>query len=190
MTENSKTNHVEALFGVFPRSLSAHTVDSRLLAIVDGRLADALNGSRQVLVEFALDRPADVVPQVPGSDEEDIDSRDLGDLLDLSNRRQQWSSFPQYYALACFFSTYILQRLLGLDLHDRQERIIGRLQILELRNTARRAHRERASEASPSRRREFRGFDQFPGVVGGVQQGNDDAVGAAVEGPYIASPLA
>lgn len=83
------------------------------------------------------------------------------------------------------FSTYILQRLLGLDLHDRQERIIGRLQIFELRNTARRAHGERASKASPSCGREFRGFDQFPGVVGGVQQRNDDAVGAGVEGPCI-----
>lgn len=60
--KEEQTNHVEALFGVFPGSLSAHTVDSCLLAIVDGRLADALDGRVQVLVELALHRPADVVP--------------------------------------------------------------------------------------------------------------------------------
>lgn len=52
---------MEALVGILLRRLSADAVNTRSLAIVDGRLTNALDSGAQVVVERAEDRTADGV---------------------------------------------------------------------------------------------------------------------------------
>lgn len=52
---------MEALVGILLRGLSANAVNARALAVRDGRLADALDGGAQVVVERTHHRTADVV---------------------------------------------------------------------------------------------------------------------------------
>lgn len=77
------TYHVETLVGVLLCSRTTHAVDTGPLSVIDSRLADPLNRSLEVFMECAHDGTADVVSQIPGSNEQDIDAGDLGNLLYL-----------------------------------------------------------------------------------------------------------
>ena len=78
--------------------------------------------------------------------------------------------------------TYILQSLLGLNLHNRNKRIVGLQQILALRHISHGAHGKWAAEPSLAYGRELGRFNQFSCVVDRVEQGNDDAMRAGIQG--------
>lgn len=75
---------MKPLVPIHPRRLAAHAINPNLLPIRESRAADPLNGRLQVIVEVAHNRPADVISQIPGPDEQDVDAGDLGDFVDLS----------------------------------------------------------------------------------------------------------
>lgn len=85
---------------------------------------------------------------------------------------------------------YILQSLLRLDLHNSHQRVVRLLQILRRRLSAELLHRKRRSEPPLSDRREFRGLDQLPRVVGSIEKRHDDAMGASVEGSCMSKSSA
>jgi hypothetical protein len=74
---------MEALVRVLLCGFSAYTVYSSSLPIVNGSLADTLNCGAQVIMERAEDGTADVVSEIPGTDKEDIDTRNLCNLFHL-----------------------------------------------------------------------------------------------------------
>lgn len=163
-----KAHHVKALLSVLLRCLTAHAVDTCALAVVHGRFANPLDCGLQVLMEGARDRAADVVSQVPGTNEEDIDPGHLCNLFNLCSSilLVPFSSSP-VLSSECqrYDPTYILERLLGLDLYDGKEGVVRLLEVLELRDTARRSHGKGASEASLANGRELGRLDELPGVV-------------------------
>lgn len=75
--------HVESLVCVFLCRLTASAIDPNAFAIVHRCLEDPVNGRVQVIVERTQDRTADVVAQIPGTDEQDVNAGDPGDFLDL-----------------------------------------------------------------------------------------------------------
>lgn len=77
------TYHVETLVGVLLCSRTTDAVDTGPLSVIDSSLADPLNRSLEVFMECARDGTADIVSQIPGSDEQDVDAGDLGNLLYL-----------------------------------------------------------------------------------------------------------
>lgn len=169
---------MEALVSILLRSFSAHAVNTSSLAVVDGRLADSLDGGAQVVVERTRDWTSDVVSEIPGSDKEDVDTGDLGDLFDLFC----WLDLADQ-TLTEERRTYILKRLLGLNLDDGEQGIIRLLQVFELGDSASRAHGERAAESSTTDGRELGRLDESAGVVLGVKQRNHDAVSTGIQGP-------
>jgi hypothetical protein len=74
---------VETLVGVLLCSRTTHAVDTGPLSVIDSSLADPLNRSLEVFMECARDGTADIVSQIPGSDEQDVDAGDLGNFLNL-----------------------------------------------------------------------------------------------------------
>lgn len=75
--------HVETLVRVLLRSCAARAVNTNSLAIIHGCLVYPVNGSAQVFVEFSQDRTTNIVSEIPGADEQDVDTGDLCDFLDL-----------------------------------------------------------------------------------------------------------
>lgn len=80
-------------------------------------------------------------------------------------------------------STYVLERLLRLDLNDSQQRIVRLLQVLEPGDSARRAHGKRTPESSTANGRELGRLDQSAGIIRRVKQRDDNAVSARVQSP-------
>lgn len=82
-------------------------------------------------MECTHNRTANVVSQIPRADEQDVDTGDLGNLLDLIDcqlsvlrrGKEMW--------------TYILKRLLCFDLDNCEKRIIRCLEIFHRRNIPR-----------------------------------------------------
>jgi hypothetical protein len=75
--------HLETFVGIFSRKVAIRTVYAGLLACVRGSFLDSSDGSFQLWRKASGDRVADVVAQVPWTNEEHIDAIDSGDLLDL-----------------------------------------------------------------------------------------------------------
>lgn len=88
------------------------------------------------------------------------------------------------YLLKVQLHPHILQRLLGLNLHNRNQRVVGLQQILGLRDVPHRAHGKRAAKPSLPHGRELGRLDQPSRVVCRVEEGNDDAVGTGVKRAY------
>lgn len=75
---------MKPLLSVLVRLLAAGAVDARLLPILHRGTVNPGNGSVQLLVHGAVEnRPANVVSEVKGPDEEDVDAADGCDLLHL-----------------------------------------------------------------------------------------------------------
>jgi hypothetical protein len=77
---------------------------------------------------------------------------------------------------------HVLDRLPRLDLHDRQQVRIRLLQVLDPGDPTERGGRERGPEAANSLRTELCGSDDCGGLLGGVAERDDYAVGAGVCG--------
>lgn len=74
---------METPVGILLCSRTTHAIDTGPLSVIDGSLADPLNRSLEVFMERPLDGTADIVSQIPGSDEQDIDAGDLCNLFYL-----------------------------------------------------------------------------------------------------------
>lgn len=74
---------MEALVLVLVRGLTTEAINPNSLPIVSGCLANPLNRSLQIMMELSHDRPANIVAQIPWTNEQDVDTRDLGYFLDL-----------------------------------------------------------------------------------------------------------
>lgn len=92
---------MEALVRVLLCSCAARAVNTDSLAIVHSCLVYPVNGSTQVFVELSQDRAVNVVSEIPGADEQDVDTGDLCDFLDLilsaflTYLRVSWHTFSR-----------------------------------------------------------------------------------------------
>lgn len=109
-------------------------------------------------MHLAQDRSPDIIPEIKRSDEKAIDAGDSSNVFDS------------------------LERGLCLDLDDGQERAIGVLQVVGQGLVGESLGREGRAEAAVALGREFGGRDEALGVGDGVDEGNDYAMGAGVEG--------
>lgn len=142
---------------------------------------------------------ADVVTEIPRSDKEDINAVNLCDFLDLDRTTKSqisprglcdgsngagksWAARGEGQV-----DTYHIQSLLGLDLDNGEEMVVGIPHVVETRQVTldvKGSHGKGTAEASLADWGEFCGLDELLGVFDRVQQGNDDAVGAGVEGAF------
>lgn len=90
---------METFLGVFIALLSRGAVHASPLAVVDSSLVDAVNGGLQLVVHRAAqDGVANVVAKVKGPNEQDVDARDSGDLIDLFGSQRSSNSPSQIQA--------------------------------------------------------------------------------------------
>lgn len=117
---------MEAPLGILMALLASGAVHAGAFAVINSGPVDALNGGLQVVMHGAIeDGMADVVAKVEGADEQDINARDSGDLVDLVLK----SDTLNYSCKEV--ESYILQRFLGLNLCNGDQGVIGLLKILD-----------------------------------------------------------
>lgn len=76
---------MEALRCILLRRFARNAVNTGFLPVLGCSFTDTFHGSKQVFVERSTDnRPANVVPEIPWSNQQDIDTWNLRNLLDLS----------------------------------------------------------------------------------------------------------
>ncbi len=127
----TKTYHLKPHVGIPSRDLSRWTVNSGLFACALSSLQNPGNRLFQFRVEISHHRVSDVVAQVPGPDEEDVDTIDSCNGLDLDNSCVSSAAQLLLPPSTRHSATHTIQSLLRLNLHNRQEIVICILHIVE-----------------------------------------------------------
>lgn len=148
-------NHLKPLVGILSSLIAGSRIDSAGFIVLFGYSLDLGNGFFELVVHRPVQNwAANVVSQVERTAKYDINPRNPCYLFELVYRQ-----YREPDAFEVVDGRYVVQRIFCLDLYNRQQAIIGLLQILRLRNTADPLHCKRRAEASLARGRKFCGPD-------------------------------